>query len=68
MIEEPENIRADRLVACLDCGANVGESCIDLPEPNMSHLARRFARLKEKGVLESERPERGPWLVLERPS
>jgi hypothetical protein len=69
----PENIRADMLVECTDCGAKPGEVCIGRfesrePEPALSHFARRIRRVREKGVLKSERPDRGPWLVLEEPS
>lgn len=62
----PENIRADRLVECRDCGAKPGEPCIDTPEPDISHFARRLLRFTTLGILKSERPQRGPWLVLEK--
>lgn len=59
----PENIRADRLVPCSECGAAVGEQCVS-SIPDTSHFARRVRRVQTKGILKSERPEQGPWLEL----
>ncbi len=50
----PENIRADRLVACGECGARIGAPCLETP-PNISHFGRRLRRMIELGVLASER-------------
>lgn len=61
----PDNILADRCLACPTCGAQIGEACKgfaggEIVYIDVSHFGRRWRRMIEKGPLESERTNEKP--------